>query len=84
MIFATILKVKCIAFDNLSHKVKNVYDIYLKNVPYVEFLNNSLSFEKKLDQMLNMDLEKIKHPKFNFRKLKLVMLKLYWRFYGKN
>lgn len=79
MIFATILKKRCIAFNNLTRKVKNVYDVYLKNIPYVEFLDSYLLFENKLKQLSNIELNKIKYPKFKFLRLKLVILKLYWR-----
>ena len=41
MIFAAISNTKCIAFDNLTHKVSGVYNLWLKDNPNTILLDNS-------------------------------------------
>ena len=44
MIFSAITGTPCIAFPNVSHKVKGVYDWVLKDCPYILFMD---SFDKE-------------------------------------
>lgn len=50
MIFATIMGVPCIAFNNFTGKVEGVYQ-WLKELPYVHYVENMDDFEKCLDKL---------------------------------
>lgn len=50
MISAAITGTPCIAFDNLSGKVRNVYD-WIKNLPYVYFCKNVSDLEQMITQV---------------------------------
>lgn len=45
MIFCYITKTPCIVFDNNNGKIKNTYDLWLKNQNYIEYCDNA-SIEK--------------------------------------
>lgn len=59
MLFAVINAVPCIALDNLSSKVKGVYDEWLTDNPCVRFLNaetlNGDALYKCVEQLLDAD-----------------------------
>lgn len=55
MIFAAITGTPCLAFDNLSHKVKNGYD-WIKDLKYIMFcedFNQTKTVLNKMDKLLN-------------------------------
>ena len=52
MIFATITGTPCIAMNNVSKKVEGVYDLWLKDVPYVEFARNVDEAKRLVPSML--------------------------------
>ncbi|WP_175476655.1 polysaccharide pyruvyl transferase family protein [Syntrophus gentianae] len=54
MIFAAITGTPCLAFDNSSGKVSNVYD-WIKNLPYIRFANKNVSIKHTIDSLLICD-----------------------------
>jgi len=52
MIFAAINNTPCIAFDNSSGKVGNVYK-WISNLPYIRFVNSSDNITDLIDTLLN-------------------------------
>lgn len=52
MLYATICGTPVIALDNSSHKVKNVYDCWLKDFDFVRFVDNPNSFEEAFKQLI--------------------------------
>ncbi len=53
MIFAAITGTPCIALDNLSHKVKGVYE-WLKPLNYIVFVDDPKKIVSSIDTLLNM------------------------------
>lgn len=49
MIFAVITGTPAIVFDNSNHKIKHVYDDWLKDVPYIHFIDGN---NDNLDSMV--------------------------------
>lgn len=50
MIFAAITGTPCIAFGNFNHKLESSYE-WLKDLEYIQFVNNLEEFEKVLQDM---------------------------------
>ena len=68
MIFALITKTPCIAFDNSNQKISSTYYTWLKDVPYIKFIDkydeekiitylNELSSIKTINTNINFDME---------------------------
>lgn len=53
MLYATICGTPVIALDNYSHKVKNVYDCWLKDLEYVRFVDNITDLSKSMTELLD-------------------------------
>lgn len=54
MIFSTITGTPCIAFDNISHKVRDGYE-WIKPIKYVKFCECSHTIYEELDKMLHFE-----------------------------
>ena len=56
MIYATITGTPVIALNNKSGKIKNVYDCWLKDVPYVRYVDEEMASNLKytIDELLSM------------------------------
>lgn len=52
MIFAAITGTPCLAFDNSSGKVGNVYD-WISNLPYIHFINDADDVYLNIDKLLS-------------------------------
>lgn len=53
MLYATICGTPVIALDNYSHKVKNVYECWLKDLDYVRFVDNVSELPKSMTELLD-------------------------------
>lgn len=53
MLYATICGTPVIALDNYNHKVKNVYDCWLKDLDYVRFVDNAVELSKSMTELLD-------------------------------
>lgn len=51
MIFSAITATPCLAFDNISHKVRDGY-AWLRHLPYISFCENEEEMYKKIDGMV--------------------------------
>lgn len=67
MIFAAITKTPAIVFDNNNHKIFNLYNTWLKNCQYLQFVNSEMNDEqikKAIDQLLKNDKYDFDQPLF--------------------
>ena len=62
MIFALITKTPCIAFDNSNKKISSTYNTWLKDIPYINFLD---SFEEVAILNHIKEFSKLKEEDFN-------------------
>ena len=53
MIFSSILKVPCLAYNNVSGKVFGVYDLWLKKCDYVKTFTDKDSFDENIKKVSN-------------------------------
>lgn len=53
MIYALITNTPVIAMDNLSGKIGQVYDLWLKDIHFVNFINNTIGIKDIVNDMLN-------------------------------
>ncbi len=51
MIFAAITATPCIAFDNISGKVRGVYEKWIKDLPYIVIIDDVQKLEQALEQV---------------------------------
>lgn len=51
MIFAAITATPCIAFDNISGKVRGVYEKWIKDLPYIAVIDDVQKFGQTLEQV---------------------------------
>lgn len=56
MIFAVITGTPCIALDNKSGKIRGVYNRWLNNLNYINFMDNINELEDNLESMYNIDI----------------------------
>ena len=63
MILSALANTKCIALDNTSHKVKGVYNKWMKNLNYIVFSENEEEIKSKINE-----LKQIKSFSYNFDK----------------
>lgn len=66
MIFAAITGTPCIAFDNSSGKVGNVYN-WIKKLPYIHFVNDSTKIEEIIDDLILNDNVEYKYDNTELR-----------------
>lgn len=52
MIYSLITDTPVIALDNLSRKVSQVYNLWLKDIPFVKVVNDTTDLENVIDSML--------------------------------
>ena len=74
MIFALITKTPCIAFNNSNKKISSTYNTWLKDIPYIKFLesfeelailNHIQEFAKLKDEDFNVDFSSQFEPLFD-------------------
>lgn len=59
MIFSVITNTPCIVMPNYNHKIYSFYNTWFKDYDYVRFLDDSNFLSRDIEEMLNIDLEKI-------------------------
>ena len=53
MLFCAISGTPCLAFDNISGKVRGAYD-WISKLPYIRLAQSDMNFEREIEQLLNM------------------------------
>ena len=54
MIFCVITGTPCIVIDNSNHKISGVYHQWLKDIPYVTYINNYLNEGKIINKVIEI------------------------------
>lgn len=65
MIFSAITHTPCIVLKNYNHKVKSVFDTWLKEFEYMSFYNPQMDIANVIEQKINIDYKNIKNNNFN-------------------
>lgn len=73
MIFCAITATPCIAMDNLSGKVKGVYE-WLKDLPYINFIENVENISNTMEGLLKE--EEYTYPIEKYREKLEIILKV--------
>lgn len=68
MIFSYITNTPCIALDNSTHKIRDYYETWMKDVPYIVFL-------EQIEEILDLDIEKIKKSNVNMKEYFNILIK---------
>lgn len=60
MIYSVITNTPVIVLDNVNHKVSQVYDLWLKSIPFVKFVRDETCIEEIINELLTVN-----HPVFD-------------------
>ena len=55
MIYSAITNTPVIALDNVSHKVSQVYYLWLKDIPFVKFVDGDSCIEQMINELLSIN-----------------------------
>lgn len=60
MIFSYITKTPCIVFSNSNHKIKSTYELFLKDVDFIYFVEKELE-KSKINDLLELESESLNY-----------------------